>query len=249
MNLTVLGCSPSFLNPGGHSSGYLIEEGDTRVLVDCGHGSSGPLREALDPRTLRAVVISHMHPDHFFDLLPLRYALAAQDACLPLWLPPGGTAVLQSLVEPLGLQPGFWERGYAMAEYDPAQPLPLGAMTVRFAPTDHFVPGFAMRLTATGSAEPDVFFSSDTAWSAAMADFGRGAALGLIEATQTYQIPDAPRGHLTGALAGRLARDAEIGRLLLTHYPVEQAEQLLAQASAVYRGPVELAREGEKYVA
>ena len=45
MRLTVLGKSPSWQDAGGACSGYLLEDGDTTVLLDCGNGVFGKLRE------------------------------------------------------------------------------------------------------------------------------------------------------------------------------------------------------------
>lgn len=75
MELTILGASPAVPNPGGACSGYLLRQGESRVLVDCGSGVVGRLRQHVEPHTLAAVVISHLHADHYFDLSPLYYAL------------------------------------------------------------------------------------------------------------------------------------------------------------------------------
>src|SRR3712207_5871817 len=75
MRLTVLGKSPSWQDAGGACSGYLVEEGDTVVLVDCGNGVFSKLRQFRDYVDVDAVVISHLHADHFLDLVPYSYAL------------------------------------------------------------------------------------------------------------------------------------------------------------------------------
>src|ERR671932_2330240 len=75
MRLTVLGKSPSWQDAGGACSGYLIEEGDTAVVIDCGNGVFGKLRRFRDYTKVDAVVISHLHADHFLDLVPFAYAL------------------------------------------------------------------------------------------------------------------------------------------------------------------------------
>ena len=73
--ITVLGKSPSWQDAGGACSGYLIEEGDTAVLLDCGNGVFAKLRRYRDYVAVDAVVISHLHADHFLDLVPFAYAL------------------------------------------------------------------------------------------------------------------------------------------------------------------------------
>src|SRR5919205_2931054 len=75
MRLTVLGKSPSWQDVDGACSGYLVQEGDTSVLVDCGNGVFSKMRRYLDYTEVDAVVISHLHADHFLDLVPFSYAL------------------------------------------------------------------------------------------------------------------------------------------------------------------------------
>src|SRR5689334_18701910 len=83
MRVTVLGKSPSWQDAGGACSGYLVEEKGTAVLLDCGNGVFAKLRERLD-----AVVISHLHADHFLDLVPYSYALTYAPRQQPVPVPP-----------------------------------------------------------------------------------------------------------------------------------------------------------------
>ena len=75
MRLTVLGKSPSWQDADGACSGYLLEEEGTTVLLDCGNGVLSKLRRFRDYTNVDAVVISHLHADHFLDLVPFSYAL------------------------------------------------------------------------------------------------------------------------------------------------------------------------------
>ena len=75
MRVTVLGKSPSWQDAGGACTGYLVQEGATSLLLDCGNGVFGKLRAQLDHRAVDAVVVSHLHADHFLDL----EAVAEQD--------------------------------------------------------------------------------------------------------------------------------------------------------------------------
>src|SRR5919112_3321900 len=75
MRLTVLGKSPSWQDAGGACSGYLIEEDGVAVVLDCGNGVFSKLRRFRDYTRVDAVVISHLHADHFLDLVPFSYAL------------------------------------------------------------------------------------------------------------------------------------------------------------------------------
>src|SRR6478672_8628608 len=75
VRITVLGKSPSWQDAGGACSGYLVQEGDYTLLVDCGSGVFGKLRAIIDYVRVDAVLVSHLHADHFFDLVPFASAL------------------------------------------------------------------------------------------------------------------------------------------------------------------------------
>src|SRR3954463_12957882 len=75
MKLTVLGKSPSWQDAGGACSGYLLEDGDTAVLIDCGNGVFSKLRQFRDYPEVDAVVPPPLHAAHFLDLVPYSYAL------------------------------------------------------------------------------------------------------------------------------------------------------------------------------
>jgi len=71
----VLGRSPSWQDADGACSGYLVEDGGSCLLVDCGSGVFSKLRRFRDYVDVDAVVITHMHADHFLDLIPFASAL------------------------------------------------------------------------------------------------------------------------------------------------------------------------------
>ena len=79
MFLTVLGRHGPYPRAGGACSGYLIEDGATRVLVDCGSGVLSRLLGILRAEELDAIVLSHLHFDHCCDLFVMLYALDFQD--------------------------------------------------------------------------------------------------------------------------------------------------------------------------
>src|SRR3954469_16782810 len=75
LQITVLGKSPAWQDANGACSGYLVEEDRVCLLLDCGNGVFSKLRRFRDYTGVDAVVISHLHADHFLDLVPFAYAL------------------------------------------------------------------------------------------------------------------------------------------------------------------------------
>src|SRR4051812_41239639 len=107
MTLTVLGAGPAWSDrPDSSGAAYLVRSGDTALLLDLGQGSFPRLAGAIEPRQLDAVVISHLHPDHFVDLVPLRHYLAYQ-LHPPKRLRVIGPAGLSARLDALHDRPGF----------------------------------------------------------------------------------------------------------------------------------------------
>src|SRR4051812_5157771 len=79
LRLDVLGAGPAYSDRiGSTGAAYLVRHRETAVLLDLGQGSFPRLATAIEPTHLDAVLVSHLHPDHFIDLVPLRHYLAYQ---------------------------------------------------------------------------------------------------------------------------------------------------------------------------
>jgi ribonuclease BN (tRNA processing enzyme) len=252
MRLTVLGGSSASPNAGMGCAGFLVETAGARLVLDLGPGTLPELRRHADFRALDGVVISHAHLDHVLDLLALRHALAYNPEPaprpVPVWLPPGGARLLERAAAPFDEcdEPGRFAATVRVAEYDPARPLPIGDALLTFAPTVHYVPGWAMRVRAPGSGR-DLGYTGDTGPAAGLAPFFAGVGVLIAEATLLApgDRPFAGRGSLTAAEAGELARAAGAEVLLLTHMWQELGfEAYRAQAATTFPGRLELARPG-----
>ena len=119
VRLTIVGCSPAWPNPGGAQSGYLVE-GPGRLLLDCGPGVLGRLREAQRWPELDAIAISHFHLDHYGDLVPWAwgtiYGPGREAGRTALYLPPGGREHLAVLAPYFGGEPDLFERAFDVSE-------------------------------------------------------------------------------------------------------------------------------------
>lgn len=72
MRLTVIGNGGIVPTKNTSPSGFLLEAGGKKLLLDCGHGVvRGLVDKDVDLNTIDAVFISHFHTDHFADALPL----------------------------------------------------------------------------------------------------------------------------------------------------------------------------------
>jgi len=249
VRVTVLGKSPSWPDAAGACSGYLVEEGGTALLLECGSGVFAKLRERLPYARVDAVVISHLHADHFLDLVPFSYALTygpgAAGARPALHVPPGARDGLRRVVGTWGSE-DLVENAFGLREYDPDEELRVGPLRVRFQRVPHFIASHAVELT--GAATGGRFtFGADTGPSDDLVAFARDTDLLMLESTMAQ--PDAePRGHLTPAEAGDHAARAGAKHLVLTHVTDEaDPEWALREARSAYAGPLEVAVEGAVY--
>ncbi|MGH2898377.1 MAG: MBL fold metallo-hydrolase [Solirubrobacteraceae bacterium] len=256
-----MGKSPSWQDAGGACSGYLVEDGDTCLLVDCGSGVFSKLRRFRDYVDVDAVVITHMHADHFLDLIPfacaLTYAPRQQPVPVERWpgtdtparpqlLVPSGAKEILRTVASAGGQPYLLDEAFAMAEYDTSQALDVGSLRVRFQPVPHFLPSNAIQVTCAAGGR--FTFGADHGPTDALDGFADGSDLMILEATLPRPERSGPRGHLTSGEAGEHAARCRAGRLVLTHISDElDWESALAEARRAFDGPVEVAREGAVY--
>lgn len=260
MRLTVLGKSPSWQDAAGACSGYLVQEGDFTLVLDCGNGVFSKLRPLCDYVDVDAVLISHLHADHFLDLIPFSYALcyAPRQQPVPvagwpgtdhparpdLYVPSGATEVFRNIVGCWGNE-DLIERAFSMHEYSGRDQLTIGPLQVRFCQVPHFTVTYAIELSSNGSR---LTFSADCSPNRELVSFARDTDLLLIEATLPRPERTGIRGHLTPGEAGEHGKQASARRLVLTHYSDElDPEWARAEAVRAYGGPVELAREGDVY--
>jgi ribonuclease BN (tRNA processing enzyme) len=260
VRITVLGKSPAWQDAGGACSGYLIEEDGYCLLLDCGSGVFSKLRQFRDYVDVDAVVISHLHADHFLDLVPyasaLQYAPRQQPVAVGGW-PGTDEPARPELYAPMGASETFGrvvaclsneeliDRAFQVYEYDGPDELSLGPMGVRFCEVPHYIRTFAVEITAPSGR---FTFSADCSPNDELVRFARDTDLLLIEATLPRPERTGVRGHLTPAEAGDHARRAGARDVVITHYSDElDAEWLLAEAAGAYGKPVELARDGAVY--
>jgi ribonuclease BN (tRNA processing enzyme) len=260
MRITVLGKSPAWQDAGGACSGYLVQEGDTTVLLECGNGVFAKLRERVDYTEVDAVVISHLHADHFIDLVPYSYALlltprqqpvpvaghpGTDDPARPrLIAPPGAVSTFRSVVGSWGDEE-LIEQAFELEEFDPDSTLEIGPLSASFAEVPHFVLTHAVNLRANGRR---FTFGADCRPCDELVEAARDTDLLFVEATLPRPERTGIRGHLTAGEAGEHARRAGAKRVVLTHISDElDAEWAREQGSEAFGAPVEVAKAGDVF--
>jgi len=224
VRLTVIGSSPAWPNPGSAHSGYMLDADGSRVLLDCGPGVLGRLRESEMWPEVDAIAITHFPLDRWGDLVPWVWGsfYLATNGPVPkpaLWVQPGGTAFLTALGERLGF-PDMFERTFHLDEYGPDTPFEVGKLTVTATRVPHYtLQTYAFRVESDSHA---LAYSGDSAPSQELVEAARDADLFVCEATLLRgELDGQPRGHLSLEEAIEAYEASGAKRLLVTHRPCE----------------------------
>lgn len=245
MRLTVIGSAAAWARPGeGPSSCYLVEEGATAIVLDLGQGAFAALRARRRPERVAAVFVSHPHPDHCIDLIPLRHYLRYEAAAAPgsvaLHAPSGLTERFDAL---FGERDFLRDLRYARLE---TGDVVVGSLRVAVAPVTHTAGSFAFRVgPARAEGAFGLVYSGDCGDAAGLLPLLRPGDTLLVEAS--FGADDVPPGvaHLDSLDAARAAREGRAGRLVLTHIqPTTDPARALEAARSAWHGETLLASPG-----
>jgi ribonuclease BN (tRNA processing enzyme) len=262
MRVTVLGKSPSWQDADGACSGYLVEADGVAILLDCGNGVFSKLRRYRDYTAVDAIVISHLHADHFLDLVPYSYALtyAPRQQPVPVdrWpgtlsparprliVPRGATDVFRTVAGAWGNE-DLIENAFALEEYERNSSVRIGPIEARFHEVPHFTTTFAVDFHSNNGGGRFTY-GADCRPAEELVQIAKGTDLLFVEATLPRPERTGIRGHMTPEEAGNHGRMAGAARLVLTHIS-DELDELWARttASRAFGGPVEVAHEGVTY--
>ncbi len=247
MRLTVLGSGTSVPRPDRGSPGYVIQAAGRVMMLDLGPGSLRQLTAAgYAHDQVDAVALTHYHPDHCADLIHFLFAAKygpgyARTRPVRMVGPIGLKNLHQALVQAFGQwmepEPGTVE--WIEVSVNDTQPIEFKDIKLRPGPVEHTPGALAWRVEADGQA---LVYTGDTDFSTDLIALARGSDLLLIEAAS----PEGRKveGHLMPSEAARIAAEAGVGRLILTHfYPECDPEAAVVEAARHFRGPVAAARD------
>src|SRR3954452_17916292 len=243
-SLTVLGAGPAWSDrPGSAGAAYLVRTRSTAILLDLGQGSFPRLAAAIEPSELDAVAISHLHPDHFIDLIPLRHYLAYQlvRARAIRVIAPSGLA---ERLDSLHRQPGFTATSLRCEMFS-AEPIRIGDLTLEARRVTHTENSHAIRLAPERG--PGLVYSGDCGVADDLAPLIRPGDTLLVEVS--FGAGPVPAGalHLAAPEIARLAIATRPGRVLLTHLQMAlDREAPVAIVHDATGGPVQLVEPGDR---
>lgn len=246
IRVVILGTGTIIPTPHRRATSLLVEARGETILFDCGPGALDAVEmSGRSYRDISRIFITHFHPDHTLDLGRLFSAMKndesyTREESIEIFGPPG----LERFMEDWnrlydGIVPGddrlSLDGGSRSADHQDGRP------DVRACAADHAgKPAYAYRLTHRGSS---VVYTGDTGYAGSVVDLAAGADLLVAECS----FPDdrAMEGHLTPESAGRIAREAGVGRIVLVHlYPPVEEAAAIEGVKRLYDGPVEVASDG-----
>jgi ribonuclease Z len=229
----------------GHDNAYLaLESEHSTLLIDCGGSPLLNLQLAgIDPTGLKYVIFTHRHPDHMygFPMLALGLWLLGHGEPLQVMAEAEGLRTARSLLTLFRPEewPGFCPPLYReVALANESVVLDLPDLLITASPTEHIIPGIALKIVDKSSGRAAVY-SSDTAPCESVVRLARGVDVLIHEASGEYL------GHSSASQAGQVAQRAGAGQLYLIHYSALGANlnTLVDEAQREFAGPVELARD------
>jgi len=247
MKLTIVGASGTFPGPHSGCSSYLLEEDGFRLLLDVGNGSTGALQAACGLLGPDAVIVSHLHGDHYLDLITYTYARRyhpeGQAPLLPVY---GPSDIREQVIGAYGRDVSdLLDEVYVFNSIDHDQKIGVGPFEVDLRRVNHPVETYGMRVSAGGRT---LTYSADTGESSTIVDLAKNVDIFLCEASYLDGEDNPPDIHLTGKQAAQYATQADVQRLLLTHLvPWGDKTRTLAEADAAYSGELLVARPLDLY--
>jgi len=224
--------------------GLIVITDRSRLLIDSGSGTLGRMLEVgityQDPDLL---LYTHIHPDHVSDLVPFIFATKNPDGPREKGLLCVGGPGFRSYFEKLRNLYGHWidPQSYRLIVNEISQEgMTFRDLKIASKPMAHISESVGYRIEFEDGRSLAV--SGDTSYCQSIVDLGFEVDLLVLECS----FPDGKeiQGHLTPSLAGRIARESNCKKLLLTHlYPVCDQFDVVNQCRQVYRGEITLGED------
>ncbi|MBI4683374.1 MAG: MBL fold metallo-hydrolase [Nitrospirae bacterium] len=242
MKLIVLGsgtCVPSLTR---NAPGYYLEAEKSQILVDCGSGTLLQLEKAgKSYKHIDAVFITHRHPDHFADLMPLIQALIAtpefrREKDLFIIAPRGFIVYYEKAIASILGKP----KDFTVTLIEIEDKLDFGPFHIFTEKTVHSSDSIAYRFE---HKDQSVVFTGDADYDQGIVELSINA--GLLIADCSFPDSEKTKGHLSSKECGLIAKKAGVKKLLLSHlYPSGISyDERLRECKAVFEGEVMLAED------
>jgi len=243
--VVVLGSGPALATAERDNTSFLLESPAGNLLIDCGGSPIHKLlRVGSEPDDLLGVLLTHAHPDHIYGLPSLLHEmwLYGRTRSFHVYANQHTLRGALSLLDVFDLQEKPLPLEFHVIP-DEWQHLLLDnqSFEVRTSPVRHEVPTVGVRVRLRSSDEA-IAFSADTSPCPPLVALAKGAGLLFHECS----VVEPHAFHSTPEDVGRVAAEAEVGRVILVHCHhslTRQPDLAKAQIAKLFAGRVEFAED------
>lgn len=237
MILKILGTQSPYNTKDHNCPGFLIQDGNNRLMLDSGSGSHSLLNFPNDLQNL-SVILTHLHRDHYNDIFNLQYSSFVFHNQKRIEKPIN--IILPAT--PVSIHDDILSEDNSFATYKtitPSQKMKIGNMNISFCQTDHPVETYAVKVN---NGNRTIVYTSDTSYSAKnkLVNFAKDADLLICESSllKEHGFPEI-NTHLTAEQAAIIAKEAHVNGLILTHFwPEEPIEKYVQEAKNIFKNTI-----------
>lgn len=234
MRVKVLGTQAPYCRYGHNGPGYLVTlSNNKKILLDCGSGNTHMMTFPDDLQNL-TVIISHRHGDHWADLFPLMYAsytyhevYKVLDNKIRVYIPSDMNHVVR-------MEKFHW---CEFINIYPDMEVSIDGTNVKFCKTIHAdnVDSYAAKIQ---DGNKSLVYTGDISFESKekIVELARHSNMLISESTLLTSYGMAENNvHITAKQAARIACEAGVGKLLLTHFkPEEDPDNYVSEAMEVF---------------
>ena len=221
-----LGSGNAFSDGGRANAAIHVTAPGVSLLLDCGGSALPAIKKYVDPATIEAIAVTHLHGDHFggITFLVIEQHFAGRTKPLVVGGPPSLEQRLRA--EERALYPDFFgptTLGFHLSTVVlGAEPTALGGARVTALPVRHvrLAEPHGLRVEVAGKL---IAYSGDARWTPELATVARGADLFICEAS--YFDRDDP-AHISYREVMAHRKEFEAKRIVLTHLGAETLAHL-----------------------
>ena len=248
MKVKILGSVSPYSKGKCNCPGYLVTNKQDKILLDCGNGISREMKMPEDLINL-TIIISHLHKDHFGELLSLGYAsyvynkLGYLDKKINVYIPNNSK---EDLMDYKFLNCFGEENFFKFIIYDENDKIKLTSSNITFCKSIHQTNAFSIKVKDNTDT---LVYSGDTGYmNNKLETFAKNVDLLICESTFLLNQKKEKDYHLYASEAALIAKKANVYKLLLTHFwPEIDKQEYLDEAVQIFSN-TDVAIEGKELI-
>ncbi len=246
LRLHFLGTGTIFPDPDRSCSATLLETPKGNLLVDIGSGALRRMAvDGFDIFDINYIFLTHFHPDHVGDLIPLLFAIrnmrkANDDRVLRIWGPVGLYRFVQGMERAYGKWVQYSSRDVKFYELK-RRLVDFPGFRVIWNKVVHNQESVGYRFEIGNKI---IAFSGDSGYCQDLIRLCKDADIAVIECAHADEF--AVKGHLSPSLAAKIAENAAAKKMVMVHfYPDVLKGDPLKVAQKYYSGEIVMPNDGE----